>query len=284
MSGLIFANLGKSISDVGQNIGRQGFQLELMRLDEEKQLRLDAIKRQRDIDFKKQEITEVAPLQAQADANRTGVVGAAETDVLANREVALRPEKIQTARETGLLQGEIERANLGAYADDPNARGGARAKAADSESSATRATAEATRFKLSQDRAVGDLRTQLSKTNDPEQRSVLEQQIKDLTTAGNRSYSDMVTAAGHYRMLAQNLRKDAESSLSDADRDDMLKRARYYEQEADAILQTTTSNRLGSKPKATSGPNSASANSAKASKPWERNWSRPGNAGDVVAP
>lgn len=274
MSGLIWANLGKSISDVGANWGKQAFQLELMRLEEEKALRLDEIKRARDIrdiQPKAEAVAAAAPILAQGDAaaleitepvrnrmaaDRSTVVGAADTAVQASREEALRPGKLETARQTGIVAGEVERGNLAAYASDPNARAGTKAKTADTESSATRASAASTNFDLSQKRAVADLRTQLSKTKDPEQRGPLEQMIKDLSGSSTKSYGDMVTAAGHYRMLAQNLRKDAELALDDADRKDMLDRARYYEQEADGILRSTVDKRLGSDTKPKSGPNS----------------------------
>lgn len=262
MSGLIWAGLGKSISDVGQQWGKQTFQLELMRLDEEKALRLDEIKRGRDladIPLKAKALADAAPITAQGEVAAMDITEPAKTRLAAEREEALRPSKVETARQTGLVAGEVERANSAAYADDPAARAGTRAKTTDSESSATKASAEAARFKLSQDRAVGDLRTKLSQTTDPEQRGPLEQMIKDLSGSSTKSYGDMVTAAGHYRMLAQNLRKDAENALSDTDRDDMLKRARYYEQEADGILRSTVDKRLGSNTKPTSGPNSGQA-------------------------
>lgn len=133
-------------------------QKQLMALEEEKQLRVDEIRRNRDFEQEKRRIQEIDPLKANSDANRTRVVGGAETDVLASREDALRPGKVATTTamgeaETGVLagredalrpgkvatgramgeaQGEVERGNLAKYNSDPDARKGARAKAQDS--------------------------------------------------------------------------------------------------------------------------------------------------------
>lgn len=132
-------------------------QKQLMAIEEEKQLRMDEIRRNRDITQKKREIEEIDPLKATSDANRTTVVGAAETGVLQGREDALRPGKVATTQamgeaETGVLakredalrpgkaattkavgeaQGEVERGNLAKYGSDPDARKGVRAKAQD---------------------------------------------------------------------------------------------------------------------------------------------------------
>lgn len=258
---------------------------ELMAAEEEKLRRLEEFKANLGVQTKKREIEELDPLKTESEANRTTVVGAAETGVLANREDTLRGPKAATARATAIAQGDAERDNLKALGNDPAALGGLRKKTDASESSATRAQAAASNFKLSQDRATADLRKKLSKTDDPEERAKIEQSLKDLTgTLSTKSYGDMVTAAGHYRMLAQNLRKDAESLLLEDDERAALKeRALYYEREADAILQSTKNQRLpnASKPAATAAP----AQPAAKSKPWEMNWGTPGNSiGNVVAP
>lgn len=133
-------------------------QKQMMAMEEEKQLRMDEIRRNRDITQKKREIEEIDPLKANSDANRTRVVGGAETDVLARRENemrpgrvatatalgeaetgvlagrddALRPGKVATAKAVGEAQGEVERGNLAKYGSDSEARRGVRAKAQDS--------------------------------------------------------------------------------------------------------------------------------------------------------
>lgn len=181
---------------------------QLMEAETEKQLRIDEIKRNRDI--------EDIPRKAEATA--------AAAPILARGEA----------------QGQIAKTStpgyLGSVAQETSAK----------ESSATKASAAASNFELSQKRALGDLRTRLSKTTDETERANLQQAINDLSGGtSTKSYSDMVTAAGHYRMLAQNLRKDAEMAGSEEERTDILQRAMNYEKEADAILQATKGKRLG---------------------------------------
>jgi hypothetical protein len=253
MSGLIWANVGKSISDIGATYGKQGFQMELMRMEEEKALRLDEIKRSRDlrdVPLKAKAEADAAPIRAQGEAAAAPIRAQAEADAAPIKAAGEAKGLITKAQTPGYLEAKQQEADAGESTSVKDSR---------------KVTTDAARYDASQKRAVGDLRSRLSRTQDPEQRSVLEQQIKDLSGSSTKSYGDMVTAAGHYRMLAQNLRKDAESAFDDGERNDMLARARYYEQEADAILQTTTDRRLGGKPKATSGPNSGNQNLGTAS-------------------
>ena len=251
-----------------QNQQRLDFQREISKMEEERLLRIDEIKRNRDVD----DIGRRTSAQATADAAAAPVRAQGEATaapIKAQGEVAGAVAKIDAATTAGLpakkasyeraefeagkplatdratFQGQTEGA---AYAAKVNAPGYTAAKAKDTaagESSATKATAAVANFELSQKKAVADLRTQLTKTKDPEDRSFIEQQIKDLSGTSTKSYGDMVTAAGHYRMLAQNLRKDAEMAGTEEDRADMMARARYYEQEADGILQTSKGLRVG---------------------------------------
>jgi hypothetical protein len=250
---------------------------ELMAAEEEKLLRIDEIKRQRDI----RDIPAKGAAETAVQADRTTAVGGAETGVLANREDALRAGKAATTKATAMATGEAERENLAAYGSNANARAGARAKASDSESSATRAQAATTNFELGMKQDVAKLRRDLKNTKDPALRAELEQQIKDLSgSLTTKSYSDMVTAAESYRKMAANLRKDAENILEDDDRRTLLDRAQAYEREADAILQATKGQRL---PGNTSQPVAGARPAAAASRPWERNWNTPGS-GNVTAP
>lgn len=165
LGGLIAGALGgaaKGYVETSQSELRKQQTLDLqkqtMAMEEEKQLRIDEIRRNRDIAQKTREIKELDPLKADSDANRTRVVGRAETEVLAGREDALRPGRVATTAamgeaETGVLakredalrpgkvattravgeaQGEVERGNLAKYGSDPDARKGVRAKAQDS--------------------------------------------------------------------------------------------------------------------------------------------------------
>lgn len=177
LGGLIAGALGgaaKGYVETSQSELRKQQTLDLqkqtMAMEEEKQLRIDEIRRNRDIAQKKREIEEIDPLKAKSDANRTTVVGTAETgvlqgredalrpgkvattkamggaetEVLAGREDALRPGKVATGRALAEAQGDVERGNLAKYAADPDARKGVRAKAQDSETSSQRASAAAT--------------------------------------------------------------------------------------------------------------------------------------------
>lgn len=263
-----------------QNQQRLDFQREISKMEEERLLRIDEIKRNRDVT----DIGRRTSAQATADAAAAPVRAqgeAAAAPIRARGEVAGAVAKIDEATNVGLPQKKAdyerteftagaplrsdqatERGTLEgqAFTAKVNAPGYTAAKARDTaagESSASKATAAVANFELSQKKAIGDLRTQLTKTRDPEDRAFIEQQIKDLSGTSTKSYGDMVTAAGHYRMLAQNLRKDAEMAASDDERADMMTRARYYEQEADGILQTTKGLRLGKDAKPSSGPNSS---------------------------
>lgn len=249
---------------------------ELMDAEEQKLLRIDEIKRQRDL----RDIPLKGRAETDVNVDRTERVGEVETNVMVNRENAMRDPKAQTAEETTKAQGRGERANLSAYADDPNARKGARAKASDSESSGTKAQGALAQFKLTQEKALADLRTKLSKLpGDSAERTEIERQIKDLSgSLITKSYSDMVTAAESYRKMAANLRKDAEDMFEEpgsTEKQELLRRARIYEEEADAILQAAKNKRLSGstspktdKPsKGTNGPKEGDTDTSKSGKP-----------------
>ena len=257
---------------------------ELMDAEEQKLLRIDEIKRQRDI--------RDIPLRGEAETgvavDRTTRVGGAETDVMVGREDALRPSKIKTEEETTKARGRAERANLTAYGSDAEARKGARAKASDSESSGTKAQGALAQFKLTQEKALAELRTELKDTKDPTRRAEIEQQLKDLNgSLTTKSYSDMVTAAESYRKMAANLRKDAEDLIEEpgsTEKQELLSRARIYEEEANAILQAAKNKRLSGSTKPKADDSAAAAKPVGGSKPWERNWNTPKNVSDTVAP
>lgn len=242
----------------------------LIQLQEEKDKRLAEYQANLGIDTKKREIQEIDPLKTASEVNRTTAVGTAETGVLVGREGALRPGKVQTEMETGRARGIVERENLGAYANDPNARAGVRAKASDQEGPAAKTTAEAARWELGQKKAVADLRNQLSKTTkgSPERETLL-QQISDLTGGSTKSYSDMVTAGDAFRKLAANLRQQLKDdpTMTEAEQADVRDRIKLYEEQAASVLGTTVSKRLGNDaPKPGDKPGKPTA----APKPWEK--------------
>jgi hypothetical protein len=86
MAGLIWAHLGKNLADIGKEQGRQAFKLELMRLDEEKELRLDAIRRERNLE----DVPRMAQAEAQAAPIRAEGTAAA-APIVARGEAAAAP-------------------------------------------------------------------------------------------------------------------------------------------------------------------------------------------------
>ncbi len=91
---------------------------QISKMDEEKLLRVDQIRRDRDLEY-------------------IPKTGDAETDVMVKREQRLRPEKAETAKSEakGRSEGEIEGLKL--YSLDDAARAGARAKASDARDPST---------------------------------------------------------------------------------------------------------------------------------------------------
>lgn len=270
-----------------ENQQKLEYQKQIMEMQEEKDRRIAEFTADLGVKTKKREIAEVDPLKIASDvnrtrqvgaaetdvlANRTGVVGAAETSVLSGREDALRPGRIKTAKETALAQGEAERANAGAYANDPDARKGVQAKAQDQfvEGSGSKAQAELAKFQLTQLKAVADARTQLANEKDPVKREEISQRIQDLQLGtSTKSYSDVVTAAEGYRKMADNLRRDADKITdNEQERKAMLQRATEYEAQADYILRGAVGKRLPGTTAAK--PVERTSSVPAAGKPWER--------------
>ena len=287
-----------------ENQQKLDYQKQIMEMQEEKDRRIAEFTADLGVKTKKREIEELDPLKraskvadtrevgaaeteiltdrtgkvGAAETNvltdRTGKVGAAETDVLTNRETALRPGKIQTAEDTALAQGRAERTNMGAYANDPNARKGARAKAQDQhvESSGSVAQANLANYQLTQLRAVSDLKMQLSKLGkDDPKRDEIKQQIDDLTLGTSaKSLSDVVTSAEAYRKMADNLRRDADKITdNEAERKTMLQRATEYETQADVILRGAVGKRLPGSAAGTK-PVESTRSVPAVGKPWEK--------------
>lgn len=118
----------------------------LSEVEMEKQLAIDAIKRERDIaDIPRRgaaqtnvEVDRQAALLP-GEVARTTQVGQAQTDVEVGREVATRPGAVARAGELVDAQGAAARRSDAAYSNDPAARAGVRARATDSESPSARA-------------------------------------------------------------------------------------------------------------------------------------------------
>ena len=140
--GLISGVMG-NVAKAGAKYAEQRVELdikkELMDAEAEKQLRIDEIKRQRDIrdiplkgaaetGVQVDRTTAVGGAETGVQVDRTSRVGAAETGVQVNRENAMRAPKAETTKATGIATGDAERANLAALGNDPAALAGLRKK------------------------------------------------------------------------------------------------------------------------------------------------------------
>lgn len=269
-----------------ENQQKLDYQKQILQLTEEKDRRVAEFTADLGIKTKKREIAEIDPLKTESDANRTRVVGAAETGVLADRETQLGPIK---AANEGLATGARVKAEGQALTDlskDKNYIAALQTISNAKEGSAATAQAAAVMFELGQKKAIVDLRTQLSKlpANDP-QREALTQRISDLSGASIKSASDVISAATNWRMMAKDLRKDAESANSDEERDALRGQAQQYEQLADSIQRTIVNQRVpGANVPRTGGPAGARPAAPAPAAPWTRDWNQGGNVGNNPAP
>lgn len=242
-AGLISGVMGgaaKGFSDVSELEMKKQSELDmrkqLMEAETEKQLRIDEIKRDRDIadigrrtDAETSAYVKSAPLKAKADADVAPIKAKGEADAA--------PIKAK-----GEANAQVVKTDTPGYLKSVKSE----ATAKHVESAGSVAQADLARYQLANLRAVSDLRTKLSNTSDPAERESLTQQIGDLSGNSSKSYADMVTAAEGYRKLAQGLRKDLEMVTDPDERKSITDRANYYETEADSILQSTKGKRLGS--------------------------------------
>lgn len=294
MAGIVGSALGQALANVGTTVGnlmvkradedeRRAWQERVMQLEEEKQLRLDAIRRQRDTDDigKRAEATaqanlKVAPTNAQAavvgetarlEAEATAGLPAKRAESAVAGEVA-KADAIagsgliakqagnkltewnagKPLREAGrqeAIDGEVDtQTQLAKNPDYLKARG---TLATAAEGSGTKAAAATAQFELAQKKLLADLRTNLSKTEDPAARKALENQIRDLSGASTKSYSDMVSAGNAFRLMAGSLREQLRNNppVSEAETADIEARIKSYETEAASILGATVDKRLG---------------------------------------
>lgn len=189
---------------------RADLHAQMAQVELEKQLRIDEVKRNRDI----------------LDIGRKAEATAQAAPILAQGEA----------------QGVISMANTPGYLDS------VRQMQAAGESSATRASAGLTSDRRNIEAEINALRRQLSQTTDDTERANIQRQINDLSgspATGARTYGDMVAAAGHYSRMAQNLRRQAEEAYDPSEREQLLSQAQRFENQADSILQETRGRRLG---------------------------------------
>lgn len=241
-----------------ENQQKLDYQQRYLEMLEEKEKRIAEHQSDVNIKGKIREVKEVEPLK---------------TDVEVAREDALRPGKIQTAKDVKVAEGQVERENATALGQDKGALAGMRAKAQAQhvESAGSVAQANLANFELTQKKAQADLRKQLSTATDPDTRKSLQQQIQDLSGGSTKSYADMVTAGDAFRKLAANLRQQLKDdpTLSDTEQSEIKQRITLYETQAADVLGTTVEKRLGN----SSGQQSVvKKQPAAAPKPWEMDW------------
>jgi hypothetical protein len=212
-------------------------------MESEKRLREDEITRGRAFEYDRKKLTELAPLErgnkvAEAEAllptkvAEKTAVGEAETGVMVKREDALRP---------GVLKTEEAKNKLALDKDEQKARRDAEIlidlgnnksytsalqKLTDAKSSSAEKTqASAALYKMQNEKALGDLRTELSKLPDtPEnadKRAGIRQQLSDLKDSKVGSYTDVASLANSYLVASNTILRNGtgtEEELAEAKR------------------------------------------------------------------
>ena len=240
LAGLISGVMGGAAKGYGQyaesELKKQqelDLKKQMLEAETEKQLRIDEIKRSRDFSDKKRDIEEIDPLRHQSEANKTRIVGEAETGELARREDVLRPGKIKTSKDSAMAAGEAERANMAALGKDRSALAGigAKARAGHIESSGSVAQAQLARFELGQRQAVAGLRQELSQLpSDDQRRPEIERAIRDITGGTGAKGETLHQQVGAARALLQDMdatdeqKAVAREFLAQVNRDSMAKR------------------------------------------------------------
>lgn len=102
---------------------------DVSKMNVEKDMKLDIAKQMSDMD--EQKLLRVDEIKRARDLSEITTRGEAETNVLVDREGKMRPEREATAKSEARGRAEGERIGLAGYANDPKAREGARAKVAD---------------------------------------------------------------------------------------------------------------------------------------------------------
>lgn len=176
--GLISGVMG-NVAKAGAKYAEQRLELdlkkELMDAEAEKQLRIDEIKRQRDI----RDIPLKGAAETSVQVDRTTQVGAAETGVQVNRENAMRDPKAATTKATAIATGEGERANLAALGDDPKALAGLRKKTEATETLSSRLQGKLANLSIQEKEKVTALINEYDNPGTSPERKL---QIKDALT------------------------------------------------------------------------------------------------------
>jgi hypothetical protein len=264
-SGLIAAALsgfGKALSTTGEMEAKKQNELDvrkqLLNMESERRLREDEITRGRAFDYQKKEVAEIEPLRTTAKvaeatallptkvAEKTAV-GTAETGVLVNRENATREGVVATEKAKGevanTLRVKLEKdiADISLDKDKRKASQEALAlidlgndkkylsavqKITDAKSSsADKTQAAAAIYKMQNEKALGDLRTELSNLPDtPEnadKRATIRQKLSDLKDSKVGSYADVASLANSYLVASNTILRNGtgtEEELAEAKR------------------------------------------------------------------
>lgn len=305
LGGLITGALGgaaKGYTQVAEGeldkANKLDLQREISKMDEEKQLRIDAIRRDRDVadigrrtDAETAAYERSAPARARVDASVAPIVAegqvagklagtraaidrglpAAQAELKGAELKANASNVNEEARQAGAAEGVKQTARVGSPGYIAAVRKEAQAKHVDGVGAV--AQANLANFELAQKKAVADLREKLAKEpKDSPAREGLTQQIQDLSGGSQKSYADMVTAGDAFRKLAANLRAQLKDdlSLTPADQEAIKERIKLYEDQAASVLGATVDKRLGGgtgQPKG--GPRKPDA---APTPPWMRDW------------
>lgn len=235
LGGLIAAGL-KGVGGAAQGVAeyakgnleqqrKLNYAAELSKMDEEKLMRVDQVKRERDLEYMPK-------------------VGDAETGVMVRREQKMRPEKEETAKSEARGRSEGERIGLAAYANDSDAREGARAKASDARDPAAGYT-----YQVQKDGSIAVVKG----------KSVVDY-LKDPTTGEKLIGSTEIDKKTGYlvQMLLLELR---DPITSDARK---------------SAIRGEINTLLGVTQKASTSPNPPPAGDS-GNKPWNRNYGSPNN-------
>lgn len=264
-SGLIAAALsgfGKALSTTGEMEAKKQNEMDLKKqlldMESEKRLREDEITRGRAFEYQKKDIGELEPLRTAAKVKEAEALlptkvkektelGTAETNTLKTREGELRPGVVETEKAKGevantlrvnlekditdiSLDKEKRKASQEALAliDLGNNKSytSALQKLTDAKSSSAEKTqASAALYKMQNEKALGDLRTELSKLPDtPEnadKRAGIRQQLSDLKDSKIASYADTASLANSYLVASNTILRNGtgtEEELAEAKR------------------------------------------------------------------
>lgn len=256
--------------------GRIDYAKQISEMEKEKQLYIDKITRERniaDIPLRTAATAEAnlaaAPLIGRATAATSAAQLQEETD--SGTTELRRSIKANDIMAETKARSAAEMASTKEQAADTKFTSALRtlndAKASESE----RNNAARSAINLGLERVVADLRRKLSNTSDQQERQKIQQRIADLSGGAGRNerMADVVSAATNWRIMAKDLRKDAENVMtSPEEREEILSRAKEYEVLADSIQRTVIDIKLPGAATRSAGESAPAKSSHPASRQW----------------